>query len=278
MIEKVIEDRNTVVYYREFKNILEFYKYISERKTNDYYNGMKLLSMEKSKYRTEFTGTKSFEEAIHLLKNGWDDMSKEIEEKLGEVKYPVNLKRRNVYDVVGYQASVPRYLQGVPTNMIMSKNVPCKQKIITVNKMISYQMGVDKKEIIKESVKILSVIKKIEQSGVRCKINILIGGYDECKKNHYELVKVCIKEPSERMNISKMSFLIAHPSVLRRLYLRYIEVSDSVKERFIGYGHVVNADMEEVRNACKCEYLFSPFVKGDSESILKNLKNFYIRG
>lgn len=280
MIEKIMvdEDRRSETSYREFKNIMEFYNFITKRETNDLW--VKENRELQSETRPEsFTGTKSFEEAIYLLKNGWKDMSKQIEEK---VRYEsksslVTGKKKSVYDVVGYQASVPRYLQGIPTNMVKNKNVPVKQKIFVINKVISYSWRTPKEKIIEESVKMLSVIKSIEQKGIRCKINIILGSRDGLGLlQYYEVAKVCIKEPSERMNISKMSFLLVHPSVLRRLYLRYIEVSETVTRFFQAYGAIIGTQDRELQNVCKGEYLLSSEIGYDKEYIVKNMDQFFI--
>lgn len=282
MIEKMIvdEERGTSTSYREFKNIMEFYNFITKKDINELWRNEKRELC--SETHTEgFTGTKSFEEALYLLKNGWKDMSEKIEKKVRfESKSSLNIARKkSVYDVVGYQASVPRYLNGIPTNMVMSKNVPVKQKVFVVNKCISYAWNIPKEKIIEESVKMISAINSIEQKGIRCKINILIGSRDNVgyRGGDYEIAKVCIKELGERINISKMSFLLVHPSVLRRLYMRYIEVSDTVKRGFRAYGAVISTSDDEVRNVCKGEYLLPSETKYDKDYIARYIDKFFVK-
>lgn len=276
MIEKNINiGKISEIFYREFKSIFDFYKYISENDINKLYKGRTLMSVSE---KEEFTGTKNFEEAVYLLKNGWKDMSIKVNKRLGKLENTSGIvsKKRQMYDVVGYQVSVPRYLQGLPTSMINSKNIPVRQKVITINKLISYPVTTNKEHIIEESVKMLSAVKRIEQSGVRCKINILMGSYDEYRgKKHYEIAKVCVKSPMERMNISKLSFVLVHPSMLRRLYLRYIEVSKTVTRGFKGYGYPISHRIFEVRMICKNEYLFPAEIGQDTDHIVSNIDTFF---
>ena len=49
--------------------------------------------------------------------------------------------------------------------------------------------------------------------------------------------KIKLKSANESLNISKLTFPLIHPSMLRRLALRFIEVNPHTTRRFIrGYG------------------------------------------
>ena len=88
------------------------------------------------------------------------------------------------------------------------------------------------------------------------------------------IIKVRIKSANEKMNISKLAFPLVHPSMLRRLFFRFIEVYPNVTKPFTsGYGHP--ATSSELRNTFKGEYLLPNFIKKDVNTItgIEDLEN-----
>lgn len=259
---------------REFKTIGEFYKYITDTPINSVFSNTKLASVISNK---SFAGTDSFEEATELLLNGWYEMSNTLTQKLkaNSISCEQNFKQKNIYDVVGYQLCVPRYLQGVPTSMIRKINVPVKNRVITITKSCNYSAKFETEQIVEESIKFLQLVRKIEQQGTKCNINIILGsgsGY------HKEYVKVCIKNANERLNISKVSFPLVHPSMLRRIFFRYIEVAHTITDGYKrGYGLpiTVRDERENYSNICKGEYLIPEVLEQDVNNI-NDLKEFYV--
>lgn len=220
----------------EYRSLLEFYDYITNTPFNKAFENCRHLSITGSK---EFTKTYSFEEAVGLLKNGWVDMSTKLTQKLNVADKNLRSNRRpkTILSVQGYQAIVPLYLNGCPQNMVNSKMVSVKQKIITLNKSVSYSALVTTKQIEDESVKAMQIVKRLESQGYRCNLNIVLGVF---KGTRRFIVKVRIKNANEKLNVSKLAFPMVHPSVLRRLFFRFIEVYPKVTSVFsYGYGHPV---------------------------------------
>ena len=152
--------------------------------------------------------------------------------------------------------------------MINQKRVVSKQKTITINKSINYNASISTEQIIAESIKVLQVIKKIESQGIRVNLNVILGTY----KDVSILCKVRVKNANERLNVSKLAFCLVHPSMLRRIFFRFIEVYPHITEKFVGgYGRPIsNAKMVE---KCKGEYLFPAFIFDDINN-LTDLKKF----
>lgn len=260
------EQINTKSEVIEFDSLREFYDYLCKTPFNEAFRWAKHSSVTGDEW---FTKTKSFEEAVELFKNGWSDMATKLVQKLKviESKTEPAMKPRSQLDVCGYQAVVPLYLQGVPNSMINKKMVPIKQKVITINKSIDYNGGTSTDEIIDESIKAMQIIKKLEAQGYRCNLNIVLGSTAGWGKNEKQfLIKVRIKSANEKMNISKLAFPLVHPSMLRRLFFRFIEVYPNATKYFVsGYGHP--AESYELRNTFKGEYLLPNFIKKDITKI-----------
>lgn len=166
-----ITDKTEVV---EYDNLHEFYEYLIHTPFNDAFCWAKHSSVDGDYY---FTKTRDFSEAVELFKNGWSDMATKLVQKLKviESKTEPTMKPKNVLGVAGYQAIVPLYLQGVPNNMVTKKMTPVKQKVITLNKSIDYNGGVNADKIIEESIKAMQIVKKLEAKDMNLEMAMKIS-------------------------------------------------------------------------------------------------------
>lgn len=248
----------------EYDSLQEFYQYLVSTPFNEAFCWASHSSVEGDKW---FTKTKDFSEAVELFRNGWSDMAAKLVQKLKviESKTEPTMKPKNVLGVAGYQAIVPLYLQGVPNNMVTKKMTHVKQKVITLNKSIDYNGGVSADQIIEESIKAMQIVKKLEAQGYRCNLNIVLGTTADYPSKQF-VVKVRIKSANEKLNVSKLAFPLVHPSMLRRLFFRFIEVYPHVTKSFVsGYGSPATSN--EMRNIFKGEYLLPNFIKKDVNTI-----------
>ena len=245
-------------YVREFSSLNDFETYITNTPLNDTFRWTKLASVSGSE---EFTGTDSYEQAVEMFKNGWQSKAEELTKKLKVIQNQVidAQVQKVIFDIVGFQASVPRYLQGIPTNMVNKKLVPIKQKIVTINKDISYNCGVTTEQIVEASIQTLQLVKRIEAQGIRVNLN-LIWGVKASGSN--EIVKIRLKSANERVNISKLAFPLVHPSMLRRLCFRYLEVAPTITHGYL-YGYGSPLDGSQLKTYCKDEYVLPRLFNGD---------------
>ena len=259
----------------EFDNIADLIKYVTTTPLNKVYAGMadsKLTSNFGGKAGKEFTGTNSFDEAIAMLKNGWDDMAKTIEGKLALVtsKQVTKTSPRPTYSMAGYQACVPRYLQGVPESMIYSKRVPVKQKVITINKQSNYRSDISIEKIIDESIKALTIVTHLEAQGYRVNLNAVTCS--DGSDGYTHITKTCIKKASERISVSKMAFPLCNPSFQRRIVFRHIEVCPTTSHSFRwGYGSTNYHANKFFEDKSSGVYYIPPFV-GDVDKFITNMQ------
>ena len=251
-----------------FKNIHQLIEYIKNNPRNPVFaNERFLASSEVDSYRTNFTKTKTFDEALHLLQYGWHEKAKELENRLKAKKInATNKSQKSIYDVVGHQASVPRYLQGIPTNMVNKKTIIKKQPVITIVKNIGYNSNVDSETIMEQSVKALQIIQTIENSGTRVNLD-LIKYTSGIKQNM--VTRIRIKNAGERLNISKMAFPLIHPSMLRRIMFAHVETCRELRDNSYsgGYGRSMNTH-EELKSVVKNnEYVIPGFIENVDDTI-----------
>lgn len=248
----------------EFDSLKEFYDYICNTPLNETFRWATLSSSKTD--RSDWYATRTFDEATGLFKNGWtigaEKLTKQL--KIARLDTQQQTAYRNVLSVCGYQAIVPLYLQGVPNNMVNRKMVPVKQKVITLNKVVSVSASVSAKTMEQESIKCFQIINKIEASGIRVNLNLMISTGHVC-------VKIRLKSAGERLNVSKLAFPLVHPSMFRRLYFRFIETYPTIPKSYkYGYGRVPSES--EFKKCCeKNEIILPTLLRGANESEIQRL-------
>lgn len=234
-------------YIDSFGSLNEFYDYLCNTPFNSAFRWAEHESVETSAHKTRWTQTESFDDAVLLMKRGWSDMAQKLVNKLKVIdkKTEMVTKRRSVNSVAGFHPVVPLYLAGVPTSMVSYKMVPVKQKVVNITKLFNYSSGISSETIINESIKVLQVVRKLEAQGYSVNVNVAFGS---SKDGRNIAASIRIKNANERLNISKLAFPMVHPSMLRRLMLRYIEVTPNATKGYTkGYGYPVSKSvMQEI--------------------------------
>ena len=247
MQSKTITVDGTTSYIDYFGSLNEFYDYLCNTPFNSAFRWANHASVDTSMTHQRWTKTESFDEAVLLMKRGWSDMAQKLVNKLKVIdkKTEMVTKRRSVNSVAGFHPIVPLYLAGVPTSMVSYKMVPVKQKIVNITKLFNYSAGVSSEKIVDESIKVLQVVKKLEAQGYSVNVNVAFGS---SASNRNIAASIRIKNANERLNVSKLAFPMVHPSMLRRLIFRYIEVTPNATKGYVGgYGTpVYKSEMQEM--------------------------------
>lgn len=265
-----------------FSDISEFYKFIN---TTPRRNSARKES-EENDY--DFSGTNNLEEAYNLLLGGDEKLFNKfkslnkisVDKLLGNV---INRpKQRN--DVVGFQANVPQYLLGLPTNMINQEPKKISQKVLNIIINLTVSCGVSRDKINKVGNLYVQVLDLLEKAGYR--VNLYILQCSESNDNYYYSL-VRIKTDREPFNIKKCIFPIMHPSMHRRIFFKWEEVCNTENEiTRDGYGrpYTNTKKIEEVLNKeLKNKFIVWNFQRYESggninveaERILKELKENY---
>lgn len=267
-MRKTVQDKT---FMQEYNSIEEFYKYLCDTPFNDAFRWANHDSVSTDWYSVRWTKTTSFQQATEMLKNGWNDMAKQLNNEMVSKKLEAEMVKqyRNVLSVAGYQPVVPLYLAGVPQNMVAKKMVPVKQKVVNITKSLNYSGSVNSDRIVKESIKVMQLVKRIEQQGMKCNINIALGTEAGGRK---VICKVKIKGASERLNVSKLAFPLVHPSMLRRLMFRYIEVCPDVTKAYVkSYGYPVS--VEDMKRMMPNDVVLPAIWNVDVDKV-KNIESF----
>lgn len=268
-MQLITTTKGTVTYhYREFDSISEFMEFIEGTPLNSVFRWESLSSTEKGK--RYWYNTNSWEDAQERLKHGDKALAEKLTGFMKLTKHPENkLVQKPSYSMAGYQASVPRYLQGVPDSMIAKKQVVQKQKVITITKNIGYTAGFSAQDIIDEAITAVKLINTIEARGVRC--NLYVSSIAQAFDNVAVGFRIKVKGSNERTNMSKLAFPLANPSMLRRFSFRYREVAPETTQSFRGsYGTSVQTP--ELFTKRSGEYYIPTMVSEQTaESLLDSL-------
>ena len=260
---------NEGIYVTDFQNITELVHFIETEKVYPNFKN-KVGCQDSISGDRAFTETENFEEAKDLLLHGWEHGTKEIKGRVEAKETGVNVKQKTVYDVAGYQCSVPRYLQGIPTNMINKKSVAQKNKVITINKSCSYRAMESAETIRTESVKVLQLVNRLEKQGYRVNLNVIFGSV----KRNTVVTKVRIKTSSQKLNIKQTAFPLVHPSMLRRIIFAVWERSEECSYYGFEYGYGRVCDDYILRKTLnKGEYLIPNIL---SETEIKDIERYKI--
>lgn len=219
-----------VMYYR-FDSISEFVDYLKNAPVQHY--AFDRLASETGSY--SFTQTSSLEEALDLIKFGYhEDFEKLVQLKLKLEKYIKMSKKRNKQfnDYIGFAPDVKAYLEGNPLSMLNKKSEARKKVNVYMN--TSFYGNTSKEAIFNRGAIVLSMIEILENMGFSVDLHLFEMSTVDTMMHFSDFV---LKSENERMNIQKLYFPLCHPSWIRRLNFRLIEVTPDITSSWSnGYG------------------------------------------
>lgn len=239
---------------QDFDSIRAFNEYLNAAKPNQVFQN----TQQSKNGNTRFTGTSTYAEAEQLFDKGWVAAAERISKHVKvQADMQTTMRSKATYSVVGGQASVPRYLQGIPTNMIDRKQVPSKQKIIVLNRDITFYADVSKEAIEAQGIKALQIIQALEHKGYRVKLNAYFLSQSDDEAVAF---RVCVKKPEERMSLLKVAFPLAHPSMLRRIAFKWMETHPTMQSSSYRWAYGKPAGHLISKVIPKTEYLLPNFI------------------
>ncbi len=221
-----------------------------------------------------FSGTESFEEAWNLCRFGWDNGYDKFISKLNilNLKFSQIERLQNQYSCVGYVPNVAKFLCGNPKNIKTKINETVK-KAIKINVEISYSAFTEIDAVINRGVCILSLITYLERLGIDCILEF--SSTAVCEDEMIEII-VPIKRDKEKLNIKLSYFPLVHPSFLRRLIFRAIEIIPNCNNNWsVGYGYPYKKNDEEIKQMKNTIYISTPSEMGIyGENLNQDFDNF----
>lgn len=199
------------------------------------------------KSRPHFTGVKNYEEALQLLRIGYQPI---VDSMRGVFKAKTSGESRRYSfrnEIAGFAPVVPLAMKGVPECMINMRMVPIKAKVISIYYDCTESANTDKEDLLKSGKILLSAIMELEKQGYRLNL-YCVQSYASAVDCDMLVVKV--KSDAQPIDLKRISFPLAHPAFFRVIGFDWYSKVPEGKYRF-GYGqalqyHLSREELEKV--------------------------------
>lgn len=230
------------IFKEHFNSIHQMLEIVNKRPNNEAMKGSKSSHTEDE----DFTMTKSWEEAIDLFQYGYKDILEEIKTGMKEeAKFQAaSSRRKNILSVEGFAPHVPNAILGLPNSMIKTQSEVRKVKAISLVYSITANAGTDASEFVKSGVAALSTIHALELRGIR--VNLKIMFYNAKCQNDRAFGTVNLKDYREHLDLQKLCFPVAHPSMFRRIGFKWLETLPGLKNDDWSRGYGRQMETHEV--------------------------------
>ena len=215
----------------EFEDINSLLRVINSRENNSI-----MKDEDSSKTGSEdFTGTRSYDESVRLIRTGYVDILRDVKEKLAEItrqnkQFDIGFRPMPKNSIVGYVPNVPNAIRNIPESMINTNIVPQKRKTLSVVYSIEGNCDETTDFFIKTGTILLAAINTIEKTGVQVKLSVAFMTTKQ--GNETTCPTVVIKNYGQRFDLQKICFPLAHPSMLRRIGFKWLETTPQITENF----------------------------------------------
>lgn len=230
-------------YHQIFLNRQDFISYLKSAKTSMTFLRSELASHIVSDRYTEWTKTKTFNEALNLFEYGWhEDFDSFLSLKKQIDKYfPYIAKKKMFHNYVcGSVPNIVNAINNLPLSMRKMYYVNNSQNIITIHYNCSYPWSTTKEQIFTNGLLTLSLIDFFDSLGYRVNLSFF-----EISKVGNEVIyaDIMLKAAGEKINLQKFYFAFCNPSFLRRLIFRVVETTNGVSRHWTsGYGRCMYTD------------------------------------
>lgn len=214
----------------EFYSIEELLKILRNKENN------KVMRDEHSSQKSDysFTKTHSYKEAEELITNGYVEILDQIKAGI-KFKTTENSKVIPEDNVFGYVPNVPNAIMNLPKSMIYQKRAPRKITTIDLIYFFTGSCSVESDEFIKTGIKLLNIINSLEKNNIRVKLSTTV--YAGKTDKELAVSYVNLKSYREKLNLQKICFPIAHPSLFRRFGFKWLETTEQIGDRGWTYGY-----------------------------------------
>jgi hypothetical protein len=168
-----------------------------------------------------FTRSESWQHCIHLMEHGCPATTQAVES--ASVKVTFEAGPTWEYAPVGAFPCIPGYAAGVPENMFVPQDDGASnaKPIVRIAVNVVCSGWVDAQDIINRGAAVIALIDKIQSEGQR--VELVAFCHVESRNDDRIIASVTVKRPEEPVDMDRIGFALAHPSMLRRAMFRVIE-------------------------------------------------------
>jgi hypothetical protein len=169
----------------------------------------------------EFSRSRSWEHCLELAEHGCPTTTEAVES--ASVKVTFEAGPTWEYAPVGAFPCIPGYAAGVPENMFVPQDDGASnaKPIVRIAVNVVCSAWVDAQDIINRGAAVIALIDKIQGAGQR--VELVAFCHVEGHGKDRIIASVTVKRPEEPVDMDRIGFALAHPSMLRRAMFRVIE-------------------------------------------------------
>ena len=223
---KANENEKRVV-FKKFDSVTELSEFIKntpQTKEGKENNG----SVQESDSKTEFTGTRTFDEAEKLLLYGDSENAEKVRKNIEQITAGWNGKNKSFKgaktltytlksSAVGFLPIVPKYLAGEPENMLTLHKVQKQTtKVLNIFVYTGTNCRVDAEKINLCLCRILCAIFALERDGFRTNLFSTFSSKGHGVGNGVLGYSVKIKDSGQKFDLLKIAYPLCNPSSFRR--------------------------------------------------------------
>ena len=210
-------------------------------------------------------GTSSYQEAVDLAKNGWPEGLKEITIVTEELERKINAympERRTEYAYQGNVFDIGEFVRGNLECAIDWEIIDSPRPGVNVTIDICASAGISTKVMLARGSVVAGLVYALDRRDVPTTVSVLATNSGDRPEMCDEVI---IKHEGQPLDLERLAFCAAHPSMFRRLWFSLWEnYPRDVRDRFNiapgrGYGMVGN-----VPNKLRGEVHIDGAVYGDN--------------
>jgi len=185
-----------------------------------------------------FTRSRSWEHCIDLAEKG----DKLVTEQVASAAVKVTFEAGPTWEYapVGAFPCIPAYAAGVPEDMFvpLDDGAANSKPIVRIAVNVVCSAWVDPQDIINRGAAVVALIDKIQSEGRR--VELIAFCHIAGRRNDRLIMAVTVKRPEEPIDMDRVAFALAHPSMLRRCFFRVVEFL--YPHHLGGYGKCAHYD------------------------------------
>ncbi|HVW44623.1 MAG TPA: hypothetical protein VHC18_25065 [Amycolatopsis sp.] len=218
----------------------------------------------------------SWEEAVQLATDGWPLALEEADVTVAELRDSAGLSHsvtvlEPTWDVTGAEVDIGAYLAGVPECMIdaVPREVSRRGKVITFVVPAGYSHTVEHDAIINRGLALATLCATIIDAGHSVEIWSGFAGWLTVDTDRHRFRSMArVIEAGEPFDVGRLIFAVAHPAMLRRLWLgvwdaQPAEVASAMKEDHYG-SPPYTCEADDLPAEITDPYVF-PFLSANDE-------------
>ena len=185
----------------------------------------------------DFTGTHTWDEAHTLLTHGWSEGRSKLADS---TEFAKAVTRQGISEAwqhapAGAFPNVPAYCAGIAECMMTPPGEEQRTSlpIVTIAVNIGAAHFTPTSVMINRGAAIVALIDSIEAQGQRVELICCTRSILHGNKGPLD-IRVTVKRADEHVNLDRIAFTMAHPSMLRRMKFRIMEFTLPKKDW--GYG------------------------------------------